>query len=144
MANKEIEPPVGDIEWIKDLAKTYRENPGMDIGHVFSMSLLGYYDAMWGGLDRNAGHIIYRLSDHIPQEEREKISIYPSETGSIVMDAFGPWDSLEDWRKQWKEGIEKSGETIPILQPQLQEGIQELANVLTPIPKELNSTEISQ
>ncbi|HLD83879.1 MAG TPA: hypothetical protein VI979_03430 [archaeon] len=86
----------------------------------FSLALLGFYDAMNPALTAADGHMIYRLSDFVPEDRRRTMRIYPCRTGSIIMpsdeilDASkhpyeyelggGPnnWDSLEDWRKQWE------------------------------------------
>lgn len=69
---------------------------------LFSFGLLGYYDAMHGGLKTDAGHVLYRLSDHVPEEERRSMEIYPSRDGSLTVEG-NPWDSLEDWRRAWEK-----------------------------------------
>lgn len=99
------ELPLGDIPYLQELAKWYSENRELPLRHFFSRAIVPYYDPMWDGLKIDAGHIIYRLSDVIPPEERATMEIYPSNTGSIIQleDNTCPrWDSLEDWRTHWK------------------------------------------
>lgn len=123
--------PITDVPRIKDLVARYRENPDFTMESFFSFALLGYYDAMHGGMDATAGHILYRLSDFIEAEERKKIAVYPSQTGSIINNHEGEvdeeffegeekdrWDSLEDWRKLWKG----QNRFIPEYQKQLPSG----------------------
>lgn len=69
----------------------------------FSSTLLGYYDAMWEGLNIDVGHILYRLSDFLEEDKRKRMMIYPSSDGSILDTEAGQWDSLEDWRQQWEK-----------------------------------------
>lgn len=80
------------------------------IDEFFSWALLPYYTPYLPGdfyrLSQNAGHIIYRLSDFLTEEERQKIAIYPSEKGSMIIKMLSgnvQWDSLEDWRKSWEK-----------------------------------------
>lgn len=73
---------------------------------LFSSGLLGYYDAMHESLETDAGHLLYRLSDHVPEEERHSMKIYPCEDGSLIEEGSQVayhWDSLEDWRRKWEE-----------------------------------------
>lgn len=79
----------------------------------FSRALLPYYEAgisHWEGLDRETGHIIYRLSDLVDPEDRKVFAVYPSQDGSITKmlgdegDEYeSKWDSLEDWRDEWSK-----------------------------------------
>lgn len=64
----------------------------------FKSVLQGFYSPMSAGMKSDAGHVIYRLSDHLTGEERRGIQVYGN-------------DTLEDWRKQW----EKYHPIIPIL-----------------------------
>lgn len=99
------ELPIGDIEYLKRLAKTFKEhrNETGNLEFFFSFALMSFYDCMWEGLGTNAGHVVYRLSDFISEEERSIIKIYPSKDGSIIDEKIYPWASLEDWRKEWEE-----------------------------------------
>ncbi len=118
--------PITDVPRLRELVEDYQKNPNFTKEDFFSFALLGYYDAMHGGMNAIAGHIIYRLSDFVEEEERKEMKIYPSQTGSIVIqhegegaEFFGDeedrWDSLEDWRKLW----EKDNPFIPEYQRQL-------------------------
>lgn len=96
-----------DIEHLKKLSKAVKESKMNDINEkiffFFNYALLPYYeDVFWDGLANDAGHIIYRLSDILPKEERQNMIIYPSDNGSIIMNNSA-WDSLEDWRKKWEK-----------------------------------------
>ena len=99
--------PISDIPYMMSCFEDFKirlEETG-DIGKArnsfFSHVLLGYYDAMFDGLSRNTGNVVYRLSDSLPDVERQMIEIYPSSTGSLAIDG-AQWDSLEDWRKEWE------------------------------------------
>ena len=94
--------PIADVSYLRILAQDYKDNPNLTAEWFFSFALLGYYDAMWDGLNGTAGHIIYRLSDAIEQPQRKIMAIYPKSTGSIIRKEVDRWDSLEDWRKQWE------------------------------------------
>lgn len=116
---------VGDIGWLKTLASQYKDNPELSIELFFQFALLGYYDAMWSGLQRICGDVVYRLSDFVLPEDRKKMWIYPSRNGSLIIDDQ-PCDSLEDWRGKW----EKSRGAIPFFQPQLPPGVDELGGII--------------
>jgi len=111
----DYEEPVADAAWFKKNLEHIKKfiNEGGNIQQarelLFSAILVGYYDCMWGGMDRDVGHLLYRLSDFIGEEERRQMMIYPSEDGMIFDYDLFLWDSLEDWRKQW----EKSHPIIP-------------------------------
>jgi len=117
--------PIGDVPYLRELVQDYKDNLDFTTEWFFSYALLGFYDAMWDGLNGTAGHIIYRLSDAIEKSQRETMHIYPSSTGSIIIIERGMgedegvrWDSLEDWRKQW----ERDNPVIPEYTKQLPEG----------------------
>lgn len=117
--------PIGDVPYLRTLVEHYKDNPDFTRERFFSYALLGFYDAMWDGLNGTAGHIIYRLSDAIEKPQRETMHIYPSSTGSIIIehkdrgeDAGVRWDSLEDWRKKW----ERDNPVIPEYRKQLPGG----------------------
>ncbi len=55
----------------------------------FKLALQGYYSPMTDGMKGDAGHIIYRLSDHLTLEERLAIEVYP-------------YITLEGWRIDWE------------------------------------------
>lgn len=98
-----VDMPTGDADWLRTLLKEQLGRNGeIDQESFFSQALLGFYDAMWEGMNVTAGHIVYRLSDSVPRERREAMMIYPSSNGSIITEN-GNWDSLEDWRKQWEK-----------------------------------------
>lgn len=123
--------PITDVPRLRRLVETYKQHPALTAEWFFTHALLGYYDAMHDGLNVTAGHILYRLSDGFEEEERKKMAIYPSETGSMVIPREGEeaeffdegeedrWDSLEDWRKLW----EGHHPFIPQYQRQLPPGI---------------------
>jgi len=98
---------IGDIPYLKELARAIKEDR-MDfekgVEWFFHCALLPYYQPIdWDGMNIDAGHIIYRLSDFLPEEKRSKIEIYPNpHGGSLIINDY-PWDSLEDWRKQWEK-----------------------------------------
>jgi hypothetical protein len=98
---------IGDIPYLKELARAIKEDR-MDfekgVEWFFHCALLPYYQPIdWDGMNIDAGHIIYRLSDFLPEEKRSKIEIYPNpHGGSLIINDYH-WDSLEDWRKQWEK-----------------------------------------
>jgi hypothetical protein len=111
--------PDSTLETLRELVYLHRDHPDeISVEYVFKQALLGYYDPMWNGLRQEAGDIIFRLSDFIPREEREKIDVYPSQNGSLSIRGW-QYDSLEDWRKQWEED---RGGNIPYFQEQLSPG----------------------
>jgi hypothetical protein len=73
----------------------------------FKHTLEPYYSPIFDGLNTNVGDVVYRLSDYLTEEERQLMIAYPSEQGSLVFDD-NPWDSLEDWRKQWEHNRQNS------------------------------------
>lgn len=96
---------LGDTEYLKEIIKVIKEdNKIADPIETFFFYALGpyYCPVGWDGIKRNAGHIIYRLSDFLPEEKRSNIAIYPSEHGSLIVNNY-PWDSLGDWRKKWEK-----------------------------------------
>jgi len=103
---------VNDLkELAKGIEKYLLEDPTYNgVEGFFSWALLPYYTPFFSGdfygLGKNAGHIIYRLSDFIPEDERRNIPIYPSKDGTLLMKQLEgniQWDSLEDWRKSWEK-----------------------------------------
>ncbi|MEK7517978.1 MAG: hypothetical protein AAB583_05485 [Patescibacteria group bacterium] len=111
---KEFELLVVDVPHLRNLLETYKKEKTLEPRWFFTMALLGYYDAMHGGLEKDAGHVIHRLSDFIEIKERKKIDIYPSPDGSLIFPhgyngnffdfcESDRWDSLEDWRKLWEK-----------------------------------------
>jgi hypothetical protein len=109
------EEPIADASWLKKNLEYLRKyfykggNAKESRKLLFTSMLCGYYDCMWGGLQRDIGHVIYRLSDLLSEDERRQMKIYPSSDGSILVEEGDRWDSLEDWRKLW----EKSHPIIP-------------------------------
>lgn len=104
--------PIGDLRYIEDLLRGFKEikdASSLDslvsldslLEPFFSRALVPFYDAMWDGLDTTAGHVIYRLSDLVPEEKRRNIAIYPASTGSLIIEQWN-WATLEDWRKEWE------------------------------------------
>lgn len=102
--------PLGDKE---NLAGLMRSMPDWTTRReqFFSVALLPYYDAglTWEGMDRDVGHIIYKLTDLVERSDRKAFAVYPSSDGSLRIaheDVDGSfesqWDSLEDWRKKWE------------------------------------------
>ena len=116
--------PTADINRLKGIAELHREYPeSFTIVYFFAEALEGYYCSLWDGLERNSGHVIYRLSDFIPKDKRENMPVYPSLTGSIVDKGLVQWDSLEDWRNRWEKA---SNNDIPYFQNQLPSVLREL------------------
>jgi hypothetical protein len=62
-----------------------------------------------------AGHLLYRLSDYIPMEHREKIRVCLDIDciGKLIINGAN-WLSLEDWRVEWERN-----RPIPFFQRQL-------------------------
>lgn len=105
MFEDDFESRIGDIPYLKELAKAIKEeiNNEKKLEIFFSYALLPYYQQIdWDGIKTDAGHIIYRLSDFLPEEKRSKIAVYPNRNGGSLILNDNPWDSLEDWRKQWE------------------------------------------
>lgn len=123
--------PIADTAYLRENLKVLRWYVGnggdREEGrkHFFSSVLLGYYDALWDGLDKTAGHLLYRLSDFLHEDERKRMMIYPSSDGSIIDAELGSWDSLEDWRAHW----EKTHPVIPEFDFQKHLGIPELLHL---------------
>jgi len=100
--------PVGDVDYVKksvDFIKFLKENTSKNkselINALFSKLLTPYYDCMFDGMAIEVGNFIYRLSDLIPEDERETVEIYPG--GEV-------WYNLNDWRKEWSRN-----KTIPAM-----------------------------
>ena len=99
--------PIGDLDYLKELLDSCKKSKGKVsleklLESFFSLALVPFYDPMWDGLKTHAGHVIYRLSDSVPEEKRRNIAIYPANNGSLIMDKY-PWASLEDWRAEWQK-----------------------------------------
>lgn len=96
----------GDREYLGELMRSGRWT--LERERFLSLALLPYYESgvnYWDGLERDAGNIIYRLSDFIDAKERKTFAVYPSKDGSITLhegeEGEYRWDSLEDWRVEW-------------------------------------------
>jgi len=97
--NTENEDRARAIESAKGLAELY------SAGHItrewfFSLALESYFSPLCDGPFAEMGHIIYRLSDFLLEEERKSILIYPNDDGQILLGSV-LWLSLEDWRNEW-------------------------------------------
>ncbi|VVB82657.1 Uncharacterised protein [uncultured archaeon] len=104
-----------DVKDLKELANRLEKHIGKYpdyniIDGFFSWALFPYYTPClpndFYGITKNAGHIIYRLSDFLSEETRKNIHIYPHEKGMVILKQLEGnvrWDSLEDWRKEWKK-----------------------------------------
>src|SRR3990167_11295994 len=99
MNNTNLSLSVGDADYVKksvDFIKILKENSSKNKSELrkalFSTLLTPYYDCMFEGMDIDVGNFIYRLSDLILEDEREKIEIYPDGED---------WYNLNDWRKEW-------------------------------------------
>lgn len=110
----EIDPsfsynPIGNIEDVRKFVHEFTAHG--DLKRFFSDSLEPFYDAMYDGLRPNAGHVLYRLSDFVDEQERKEIAIYPSSDGSLNVPheqegggvVYSKSNSLEDWRKSWEK-----------------------------------------
>lgn len=69
--------------------------------HFFSTLLYRFYDCMGGGLDDLLGHVIYRISDLLPPDERRGLYVYPN--------AKGPDHTLASWREEWEKKFDSDG-----------------------------------
>lgn len=107
--DKKYELVVADIPYLRQVLESCKKlaDGGMEIAkvrdHFFMMALVGYYDCMWAGMNRDVGHVVYRLADLFDENIRKEIMIYPSG------ESDDRWYSLEDWRKEW----EKAHPVIP-------------------------------
>lgn len=79
------------------------------ISFFFTLALEAYYDK-WtspSGMQSITGHILFRLSDAVDEHERRAMHVYPSKTGSLMIDLeygddhMAAFASLEDWRQEW-------------------------------------------
>lgn len=126
----EIDPsfsysPIGNIEDVRTFVQKFRVDGNLE--RFFSDSLKPFYGAMYAGLRPNAGHVLYRLSDFVDEQERNKIPIYPGSDGSLDVPyeqeggeaTYSKWNSLEDWRKSWEQ---KTDGLIPTLSEMLPAG----------------------
>ena len=74
----------------------------------FSYALSSYYGGTISCLGKEAGDLLYWLSERIPAEERGTISIYPKEVILVMKTpkqdfyTFTSWHSLEEWRDEWE------------------------------------------
>jgi len=96
-------PSVCDEGYLKILLQHYKKHKDdpRDLRLFFSMALEPWHSPLYESFKPNVGHIIYRLSDSVPQEEREVMPVCQSRTGSLTIRGK-PWYSLEDWRKEWE------------------------------------------
>ena len=91
---------------------------GLSPDRFFGLALYDAYDTLVSplGIAPVAGHIIYRLSDFVDEDQRRTIVLYPNSTGSVI-DNGESCDSLEDWRVNWisiyKDGIPPLSELWP-------------------------------
>jgi len=126
----EIDPsfsysPIGNIEDVRTFVQKFRGDGNLE--RFFSDSLMPFYDALYDSLRSNAGHVLYRLSDFVDEQERKKIAIYPGSDGSLDVSheqeggeaTYSKWNSLEDWRKSWEQTTDG---LIPTLSEMLPEG----------------------
>lgn len=113
--------PTADREYVLKLIELVKIGYITDIRHFFMDGLVGYYDCMFSGMSTEVGHLMYRLSDFVPLEQRQIMMIYPSTNGSIIAED-GTWDSLEDFRKAWEGHFSEIPEfdlriAVPELEP---------------------------
>lgn len=97
-----VEDLIDLILWIDGISK----EGCLEFEHIdlfFDEAITPFYSPLFTGLDINVGHFIYRLSERIPEKIRRLIALYPSPHGTIYIEDYdSPLDSLEDWRKEWK------------------------------------------
>lgn len=110
-----MEIPKDEIDYVRKVFGFWKKQFGNDeildnnkLNFFFhSMLDEGYHDIGMQNprLCEVFNHAIYRLSDRIPKEQREKIPIWPEEgdTDDLIIDDC-PWTSLESWRKYWESG----------------------------------------
>lgn len=109
---------VYDIDNVIKAVNSYKEH--RDIKGFFIQLLLPLYSSEaseYDFIDPNVRHVIYRLSDFVPESERRNIEIYPSPNGSVIINGC-PWASLEDWRKEWEIHNPFIPEYIKLLPPE--------------------------
>lgn len=100
------ELPVGDIKHLRGTMQLLEYViPEKKTEFFFRNVLVSYYDCMFDGLSIGIGDFVYRLSDRLTLEERQKIPIYPSKNGTIIVESTifedNNWLSLEQWRNEW-------------------------------------------
>src|SRR3989338_830086 len=114
-----------DINDLKELIRRIKEGrQNISLEELFRAVLGPYYEQQdeEPNMDRMVGHVIYRLSDGVPEEERRRMAIYPFSTGSLIprQDSLRVCDSLEDWRGHWEKltgyNITKLAELPPSVQ----------------------------
>lgn len=85
--------PNANVDFIRILLLHCRTIP-VGLETFFRLNLAPYYDTVTPtGLSNEAGFVIYRLSDLVPQKRRETIEIYPRDESS--------WYTLEEWRDEF-------------------------------------------
>lgn len=97
------EVQTGSIEWVRQIIR-FCEEFNLSSDFFFSQVLEAYYSPLLDyvdGLARDAGHLIYRLSDQLAEEQRQSMHIYPDNNGNILIEDV-LWGSLEDWRREWE------------------------------------------
>lgn len=101
--------PVGSIEHIRrtlDLIKSvYSDHVACDdafeaLEFFFRHALMPFYDCMWDGLKLEAGHVIYRLSDKLPDDICTTIKTYPCI--DINPEQPNEWYTLSSFRQEWE------------------------------------------
>ena len=122
------------LEMIRDLKLAW---PEMTLEYFFFIALTPYYRSCRNNdigldpleIDLDTHHLLYRLSDYIPEEERKKMAMSPSMYKVEELEYYFPegkpmfegsdeippsiikededgeksaWYSLEDWRHDWR------------------------------------------
>lgn len=84
-------PPTPEeaIEMLRRLTFLLRDNPDISIDQYFAYAVSPFYDTMWKWNPPPAiyGDILYRLSDYVPQEQREIIEVYPDPNGTLMLES---------------------------------------------------------
>lgn len=94
-----------ELQYIHECVKAHRDNPTeFPIKTLFLHLILGP-DPASELIGDTAGHVIYRLSDHIDPEVRQQTPVYPDSSENVlpkIIDEHGiPWASLQQWREWW-------------------------------------------
>jgi len=101
---------VGTLDTLRESLQAFHGLGGpINPAYFFRQQLYPYFETWRDGITSEMGHVLYRLADRFPEEDRELMPIYPSDGGTLYLRDSGCWTSLEDWRRDWErmhpEGI---------------------------------------
>lgn len=110
---EELHP--ADVDMIRRLLSFFRANRQLGLRTFFLMALAPYYEPQYGGLQRDACFILYRLSDQVPQAVQRTLCVGRKNDSD--------WYTLEDWREAILNDYTNNGEEseIPVFKGTLPE-----------------------